>query len=150
MQERVYHDDALEAELPKNEPDRIYGLRRTQGLAKALNHLSQDACRFSPFRKAIDPLLFPFLVLEAKAEKSPDSWLSIERQTAFPIMTLLRMQEELQQLCEPRPEWADGPLVWFLANKGNDWRLYAAFGETTDAGRSYVGLSSVLDLRPSI
>ena len=134
----MHHDKASEAQLPRHAPDRVYGLRNSGILSHAIDQFGGDPCTFSPFGNAEDPLLLPFLILEAKAEKSCDSWDSIEKQTALPIMRLLQQQIRLQQIHEPRLEWEDGPLVWFLANRGNDWRLYAAYSDAKEEETNYV------------
>lgn len=90
-QEVVLHDAPLQSELPKKgHPDRVYGLRATKNFERLLKELSirmephstgdrglQDL-KTSPFRQDGDPLLFPFLVLEAKSEKGADSFGLIE------------------------------------------------------------------------
>ena len=55
----------------------------------------RDLIRCSPFKAESDPLLFPFLVLEAKSESSQAGFDDIQTQTAFPIWSLLKLQEGL-------------------------------------------------------
>jgi hypothetical protein len=58
-------------EMPKwKKPDRIYGLRQTTNFETVLLTLRQPV-RTNPFEDMIEPLLFPFLILEAKSERSP-------------------------------------------------------------------------------
>lgn len=71
--------------------------------------------------------MFLFLVLEAKSEKSKDTFTDVEMQTAFSIRTLLKMQWDLKQAAGEGSEWESGPLVWFFANKGEMWRVAAAY-----------------------
>jgi hypothetical protein len=67
--------------------------------------------------------LFPFLILEAKSEKSSNGFNDIQTQTAFPILALLKLQEDLLAQV-PDGDVADGPLIWFFANRGDSWRVY--------------------------
>ena len=107
VHEMVIHDADLQAELPKRDhPDRIYGLKSTKSIQRLLDAIEEriksdsdslftENFRSSPFRAGGDPLLFPFLVLEAKSEKGQD-FASIERQTAFSLCTLLKILAQLQ------------------------------------------------------
>ena len=103
----------------------------------------REMIKSSPFRQGSDPLLFPFLILEAKSEKGPDSFNSIEQQTSFPIRTLLRLQEELQKQCSYKPAWQHGPTVWFLAYKGDEWRVSGAYVRAPGGGQSHEEISYV-------
>jgi hypothetical protein len=145
-EERVLHDEIVTMQLPKRDhPDRVYGLRETTRFSRVLSspcRASNDrpireVLKISPFRTANDPLLFPFLVLEAKSEKGY-CWDWIETQTAFSIRTLLQLQEDLQNQSDPELSWEDGPLVWFLASKGEEWRVGASFVERSSKGSTYV------------
>ena len=151
-EELVFHNNTIQPDLPKQEhPDRIYGLRETKVFEQALNarvqssapqsmdsKLVRDIIRSSPFRPEGDPLLYPFLILEAKSERGQDSFDSIEKQTSFPIRTLLKLQGELQQSCHYHPAWQHGPTVWFLANKGEEWRVSAGFIQSANEEQNYV------------
>ena len=142
-EELVVHDEVIKSEVPKKDhPDRIYGLRETKVFEKALsapfrNFESDDAqdrpvreaVLSSPFRQLDDALIFPFLILEAKSEMG-ESFASIEMQTALSIRTLIKIQEDLQRRCDYQLKWHDGPLVWFLANRGDEWRVAATYVET--------------------
>ena len=134
-QELIIHDDALRSELPKQQPDRIYGLQATRNFKDLLSQQMPrastrtglttvgDLVRSTPFKAASDPLLFPFLVLEAKSETSPNGFDDIQVQTAFPIWALLKLQEDLQsQMVDSRSCF--DPLVWFFASRGDAWRVY--------------------------
>ena len=157
-EEIVFHDGSIRPALSKQDhPDRIYGLRETRTFERALTACvpsdeleSQEAClvreivRSTPFRHNGDPLLYPFLILEAKSGKGPDGFESIEKQTALPIRTLLRLQAELQNRCQSKPEWQDGPTVWFLANRGEEWRVSAGYVKITNEVASYVRMNSSL------
>ena len=135
-------------------PDLIYGLRETRNLAEALYSpfskyiradggpvLLNEALRVGPFKRIGEPLHFPFLVFQPKSAKSED-FASIAKQTASSIQTLLKMQADLQKKCEQRNNWQEGPLVWFLSNRGENWRLAACSVDNTNGEENYVCLSS--------
>ena len=134
-QELIIHDLTLRSELPKQEPDRIYGLQKTRNFEDLLSRSMPctssgtnpitvgDMIRSSPFKAESDPLLFPFLVLEAKKESSSSGFDDIQAQTAFPIWTLLKLQEGLQSH-KVGSESSFEPLVWFIATRGDAWRVY--------------------------
>ena len=91
-----------------------------------------ECIRSSPFKEGgTEPLLFPFLVLEAKAEKSSNGFVDIQTQTMFPIRALLKLQED------HTTENDLGPLVWFFANRGDSWRVYGCY-VTDDKPPHYV------------
>ena len=131
-------------------PDRVYGLQQTKFFAQALQVITaaiQDrvteeaeldenfkAFQFTPFEERARPLIFPFLISEAKTERG-DSFDACERQTAFPIWTLLRMQEVLQARSKQGLTEQGGSLVWFFANRGEEWRLYECFTDIEEDGR---------------
>lgn len=134
----IIHDTLLRSELPKQEPDRVYGLQATRNFQKLLSkpivtcpingmHPSiGETIRASPFKEGLEPLLFPFLILEAKSEKSSNGFGDIQNQTAFPIMALLKLQEDLRaKVGDIAPEAS--PLVWFFANRGDAWRVYGCY-----------------------
>lgn len=100
----------------------------------------RDAIKFSPFKEGIEPLLFPFLILEAKSEGSAQGFDAIQTQTAFPIWALLRLQEDLHSRATDA-ELGTSPLVWFFANRGDAWRVFGCYISDSQAGRSknYVG-----------
>ncbi|KAL2042351.1 hypothetical protein N7G274_004840 [Stereocaulon virgatum] len=90
--------------------------------------------RNCPFKEGAEPLLFPFLFLEAKAKKSSDGFVDMQTQTIFPVRTLLELQEDLQlEVLESQQDLRDdmvdttendvGPLEWFFANRGDSWRV---------------------------
>jgi hypothetical protein len=145
----IIHDPLLRSELPKQEPDRVYGLQATTNFENLFSAPAmgtrgfgnrpnvRDVVRSSPFREGTEPLLFPFLILEAKSEKSSDGFDDIQAQTAFPIWALLKLQEDLRaQVTDVEPE--TGPLVWFFASRGDAWRVYGCYA-TEDKPRGYVG-----------
>jgi hypothetical protein len=142
VDEAMIYDAALQSQLPKREekPDRVYGLRKTKRLERLL--VSAEGLRTSPFRPDGEPILFPFLILEAKSEKAADSFTDIEVQTAFAIRELLRLQDGLRQAADEDEDWEAGPFVWFLSYKGEQWRVSAAYIERRDLDRPYVSIQS--------
>lgn len=147
--EEIEHESEVEKILKKGKkPDRLLGLRVTGRLDRILNqtegpegNLIGDSVKTSPFKDGCEPLLFPFLVLEAKSEKSPDAFSKINLQTGFAIRALLKLQRDL--ICATIENQHSGmtPLVWFLSYKGETWRLSGAYvEETKDASEpNYVG-----------
>ncbi|KAL2837237.1 hypothetical protein BJY01DRAFT_237950 [Aspergillus pseudoustus] len=104
----VVCDELLRSQLPKQGPDRHP------------EDTISDILKTSPFKSEADPLLFPFLLLEAKSETSSSGFDAIQVQSAFPIYALLKIQEELRCCVD----WQSGeerfePLVWFLASRGD-------------------------------
>lgn len=107
-------------ELSKTQlPDRVYGLRQTRNFEEALysptnrdspqvETLVPDEITVSPFSQDGDPLLFPFLILEAKSAKSDDDWHSIRLQTAFPIQRCLDIQDSVRLATESDCRWGSG------------------------------------------
>ncbi|KAG4272969.1 hypothetical protein FPRO04_10049 [Fusarium proliferatum] len=136
-EEAIIYSNELRAELPKREdrPDRVYGLQVTERLSRLL--LAAETVRSSPFRQDGDPLVFPFLVIEAKSEKGCDAFTDTQVQTAFAIRELLSIQDQLARLAEEDTEWDAGPLVWFLSYKGEQWRVCAAYIHDQNGKTSY-------------
>ena len=136
----MVHDNTIAAELSKlkQEPDRVFGLRLTKNfqdiLSRSITSPSDRSgratvgqlIRTSPFKSESDPLLFPFLILEAKKESNSNGFEDIQAQTAFPIWSLLRLQEDLQSH-QVKDEHCFDPLVWFLASRGDVWRVYGCY-----------------------
>lgn len=132
------YDRSLQEQLPQQAPDRVYGLNTTTNfrqilsrpVASARTRIPQptvaDLMRISPFKLDEDPPLFPFLLLEAKSETSASGFDDIQIQSAFPLQALLKLQDGLQshQLV-PDPYFS--PLVWFIAFRGDAWRVYGCY-----------------------
>lgn len=124
--------------VPNGErPDRIYGLRQTDKLRRALYDL--EDLTITPFKKELNFMIFPFLVLEAKSAKTGDTFEDVDLQSSLAIMEVLRIQWELftkagrsDTLC------FQGPFAWYIAYKGHHWRLHAAFAETVEGDPEYV------------
>ncbi|KAM0452045.1 hypothetical protein ACHAPV_009669 [Trichoderma viride] len=157
--EEVRHDPEITKELGKKEkPDRVYGLRRTRNIQLLLHDIATQrpdpeastdpgqtgrpsARRFmnQPMNAKGDRQLFPFLVLEAKTGSS-DEWHAINMQTAFSIRTFLDSQQQLHSAASALvSDWKARPMVWFFSNKGENWRLCAAYTEVAPAERDRVG-----------
>jgi hypothetical protein len=102
---------------------------------------SRSVIDFTPFEERKRPLMFPFLISEAKTERG-DSFDACERQTAFPIWKLLRLQDELQIRAQQTLSEQGGPLVWFFANRGEDWRLYGCYVDTEEDNEDEENLST--------
>lgn len=103
--------------MAHHRPDRVLGLGRThelQGLVAANPDITATII------KDDTDTYFPFLVLEAKSEKNTVGFESIERQTAFPIRAMVNIQKALETASSVPLD----PLVWFLANRGDEWRVY--------------------------
>ncbi|KAF5589548.1 hypothetical protein FPCIR_6751 [Fusarium pseudocircinatum] len=144
-EEAIIYSDKLRAELPKREdrPDRVYGLQVTERLSRLL--LAAENVRSSPFRQDGDPLVFPFLVIEAKSEKGCDAFTDTQVQTAFAIRELLFIQNQLARVAEEDKDWEAGPLVWFLSYKGEQWRVSAAYIHHHNDKTSYRVLLLIVD-----
>ena len=121
----IGHEDIDEREgersLKKQQPDRVIGLNLTKTIAE---RISSDRFRTNTHTPFLGKNVFyPFLMLEAKREKGlGPGFTSIEHQTAFPIRTCLRLQQNLRQ--ETGIDFRC--LVWFFAFRGEEWRLYGA------------------------
>jgi hypothetical protein len=120
------------------QPDRVYGLIETQNFKALLDsankrvtldseeQLLRDTLEASPFRGDRKPLLFPFLLIEAKSDTVGDS-AGVEMQSAFTIQRLLTVQGELRTATGAETRWLTGPLVWFFGWHGQDWHIKASF-----------------------
>src|SRR5271170_1209095 len=108
----VYEEPLNEALKKRQRPDRIYGLSATTRLERLLSATNdgngkriEDSIRITPFRPSKHPLLFPFLVLEAKSEKGSDSFSDIENQSAFAIRELIKLQDDLKSATKRKCQW---------------------------------------------
>jgi hypothetical protein len=163
----VRHSRIISTELGKREcPDRVYGLRETRNIELLLYDIatrrpdpevSTDPGRRDqpsavlfmnqPMNAKGDHQLFPFLVLEAKTGSS-DEWHAINMQTAFSIRTFLNSQQQLYSRARALSDWKSRPMVWFFSNKGENWRLCAAYTEDAPAERDRVGNTVYVSLVP--
>ena len=146
MDEAISYPQELKDQLPKQteRPDRIYGLLKAKRLNRLLESPDkrtggniEDMLKCTPFRADGKPLVFPFLILEAKSEKGASSFTDIEVQSAFAIRELLILQDELRQAAGDGMDWDGGPLVWFISYKGEQWRVHAATTEHSGEGVKY-------------
>jgi hypothetical protein len=85
-----------------------------------------------------DPLLFPLLILEAKREKDAQNFEQMEIQTGFPIKNTLKLQYDLMKTRGNTMDVPGGPLVWFFASRGEDWRVYGAVINEEECRPNYV------------
>ena len=146
-------EDPLYGALPKGDkPDRVFGLRKTQRFKQLLDHREDQRAEYrgellantlesqlecGPFREVQDPVLFPFLVLEAKSEEG-EGFSHIETQTAFAILKLLNIQFRLKEANGKESQWGTGPLVWFLSYRGDQWHVSAAYIQLENSVQHYV------------
>ncbi|OKL63648.1 hypothetical protein UA08_00507 [Talaromyces atroroseus] len=136
------------------QPDRVYGLVQTENFKVLLDSadkrvpLDEDTrilrhtLESSPFKRDREPLLFPFLIVEAKPDTVGDS-AAVEMQTAFCIRRLLMLQDGLRAATGVKSRWHAGSLVWFFAYHGNEWSIKASF---TDYGDSSIPSYCTVDL----
>ncbi|KAL2794338.1 hypothetical protein BJX66DRAFT_201489 [Aspergillus keveii] len=103
--------------LAHHKPDRVISLERTHDIKRLM--AANDDITPTVIKNDMDSC-FPFLVVEAKSEKGTVGFDSIERQTAFPIRAMLDIQKHLETASSGQMR----PLVWFLANRGDEWRVY--------------------------
>jgi len=148
--EFINHDPSIASQLPGREkPDRVYGFRATERFKRLLYRTQSksgtmigERVKHSPLsNNNIEPLLFPFLVLEAKSERSNDNFSQIETQTAFTVRTLLDLQYSLKEAAGAGSQWRAGPLVWFIGCKGEYWRISAAYVDDQVVPHRFVSLN---------
>lgn len=151
-EETIIQEPALQSLMSKKEtPDRVYGLRMTTRLQRLFDtvdkrpavggQMIRDSIKSSPFSPGDNPLVFPFLALEAKSEQGSDGFSDIETQTAFTIHSLLSLQEQLRIAAGEDSQWESGPLVWALANKGEQWRVAAAYIDHRSGVQHHVSMT---------
>ncbi|RDW67413.1 uncharacterized protein DSM5745_09279 [Aspergillus mulundensis] len=80
-------------------------------------------------------MIFPFLVLEAKRARAPDSWEDMQRQMALPAYEMLRMQTALVERSLPALMGEGLPKIWLVSFKAQIWKLYVATAERGPTGR---------------
>lgn len=131
--------------LTKRRPDRVYGIRETRNFKEALGKVLDDTNKSSiaavlhtidpdteemlirdfiqatPYNRCGEPLLFPFLMMEAKSEEG-GGFSKSAIQTSLPIWSLLKGQERLSELGTHFDELG-GPLVWYIAYLGEKWSI---------------------------
>ena len=97
----------------------MIGLAKTASLKSYLGSDSFTGLRHTPFSD--EDIYYPFLICEAKSEQRGPGFAAIEAQTALPIRTCIKLQEDLKQ----RRSYPLTPFVWFLAYQGDEWRVAA-------------------------
>jgi hypothetical protein len=131
--------------ITKRRTDRVYGMRQTTNFEEMLNKVLDDTNESSiaavmrtidsdaeevlvrgfiqatPYHRRGEPLLFPFLMMEAKSEDG-GGFSKCGIQTSLPIWSLLKGQEKLSELGAQLHELG-GPLVWYIAYLGDEWRV---------------------------
>lgn len=151
----IVQDGTSSRQQAKQKPDRFWGLRETAEFRRILNSdtarggpckLGKDL-KTSPFRSESDPLLFPFLLLEAKSEKNAPGFKSIADQSSIPLRDLINLQGGLNSY-RPQEEDTFLPLVWFIANRGDMWKVYGCYPakDNPDPEVKYVSSLSHLSL----
>ncbi|KAI4940473.1 hypothetical protein J4E86_010853 [Alternaria arbusti] len=132
----------------EKKPDRVYGLRTTEAMAESLqqlhiSHLGENtALEYLSKRLTMScnpdggdqPCIYPFLAMEAKSLKGDGNWKEIETQTAIPIRNHLNLQLQLQDDKDNRMKVPGGPLSWFLAYIGEQWRKVILLWEGSITG----------------
>lgn len=139
----------MDVQLPKKYPDRIFGLKKTKAVANLLDAdlgISNRTPRCSPFRDLNDPLLFPFLIIEAKPERHSVGFEETQTQTALPIWALLNLQESVRIECSDTAD-SSPSLVWFIANRGDTWRVYGCY-VTASEPKKYVRMHFITLTHP--
>ncbi|KAI0965187.1 hypothetical protein F4678DRAFT_453313 [Xylaria arbuscula] len=116
------------AKPAKLKPDRVFGLKPTDHLIDLLvkyhNSTSPRAGSIVSQLHTSSSLAFPFFVVEAKADSSPNGHLDIQTQSAFPIQKFLNEQRDLSLKAQDEVE---SSLVWSLGYRGNDWKVYGCY-----------------------
>lgn len=152
---RIKHDPPLQTSLqpPKFKysevVDRIYGLRQTDKFRLVLDSIDKryietrniplrESIKFSPLSSGgNEPLLFPFLIMEAKSSKGR-SRSETHMQSAFCIRQLLEIQRDLVTAAEYELQDETDPLIWYIATRGEQWDIYAGFVEVDQDITRYV------------
>jgi hypothetical protein len=117
-------------------PSRADSAKRVGDLVKSDIFVQED-----PYVQDDSAMIFPFLVLEAKQARAPDSLEDIERQMAFPAYEMLRAQNQLLESSAVSEASDRLPRVWPVSFKAQIWRLYVATMEQ-DENEEYDYVSS--------
>jgi len=136
------------SKLRKRRPDRILGFQHTDEFDHRLNEIAhnlQDEAGTKTIREMVETtvakhknklLLFPFLVVEAKAEDG-EGLNACDIQTAFPIWKMLKIQEALQEKTGKSLNYG-GPLLWYIAYQGTNWQVSGCYTSEKQGKPSYV------------
>jgi hypothetical protein len=134
--------------LRKRRPDRILGFQHTDNFESQLNEIArnlQDEAGTKIIREMVETtvvnhknklLLFPFLVMEAKAEDGKGLH-ACDIQTSLPIWKMLRIQEELQAKTKKSLDYG-GPLWWYITYQGKNWQVSGCYTAENRGKPSYV------------
>jgi hypothetical protein len=135
-----FSENRCEEKLKNRRPDRILGFQETNSLSRRFSQYDLMAGQLGddPALKILwetvestvlnhkgNALFFPFLVIEAKSRNGA-SFDACNIQTAQPILKMLKIQEDLQAKSQMTLEYG-GPLLWYIAYRGEDWRLSACY-----------------------
>lgn len=126
-------------------PDRAIGLTETENFRMLLNSDDnripvdgerkrlRDTVKVSPYNEQSNGLLFPFLIIEAKSNKSGFDFQAIGMQTIFAIKHLLQLQMDLRAATGKE---TFEPLVWFIGYAGQFWNVSICVLHSTKAGKA--------------
>jgi hypothetical protein len=124
------------------QPDRIHGLMTTVAVEKSMQqpHIPQLGADNQPedvlskrLTMSCNPdsgdevCIYPFLVMEAKSLKGGSNFKDIETQTAIPIRNHLYLQLMLEDDKDNNMKVPGGPMSWFFAYIGEQWRVYGCY-----------------------
>ncbi len=148
-----HSENRSDEQLSKRRPDRLLGFQETNSLRRRLDQnnlmvgqLGDDAdpkilwetVESTVLNHKGNALLYPFLVIEAKS-RTGASFDKCNMQTAQPILKLLKIQEDLQAQSQMTLEYG-GPFIWYIAYRGEDWRLSVCYTSENSDGHFYVGI----------
>ncbi|RFU29268.1 hypothetical protein B7463_g7079, partial [Scytalidium lignicola] len=115
----------------KRRPDRIIGFQETHSFGRTLDHIArklQDDAGTKTIRELVE-------LVEAKCPDG-DSFSDCDTQTAYPIWKMLKIQEELHEKTQEKLTYG-GPLLWYTAYRGSDWRVSGCYTSDRDGKPSY-------------
>lgn len=118
----ILHDpsDQLDNSKIPMKPDRVIGMSVKDKYQPFYeNHTQSRSNRQSDNVN----IICPFLVVEAKRAQNVPGFGAIEMQTSFPIRRFLMAQKILSSGTGSKTKLE--PLVWFFANQGELWKVYA-------------------------
>ena len=127
-EQAVDYDEELKMAIGKVKeiPDLFYGLLQRGRVQKYVRGLSKtSAVRTTPFAQKHTECVFPFLISEAKSQKSGVSRNEIELQICFVVRETLLVQQSLASAANTR-ELAFEPLVWCVTYRGEIIHVTAA------------------------
>ncbi|KAF8857143.1 hypothetical protein BDZ45DRAFT_726925 [Acephala macrosclerotiorum] len=139
-----------EESIKRRRPDRILGFQETGSFSRRLEKYnlmagrSENEAGLETIWETVEStvlnhkgnsLLFPFLIVEAKSRNGA-SFEDCDAQTALPVLKMLKIQEDLQRKSQMTLEYG-GPLVWYIAYRGEDWRLSGCYISEKPGGPSY-------------